>query len=299
MIIIKTSERIKTIISSGVFNLRRQVMELKDLNKIEKPSDSPGKMPVLFLGHGSPMNAIEENEFVEGWRNIGMTLPKPSTVLCISAHWETRGTHVTAMENPKTIHDFGGFPDELYEVQYPAPGNPDLALEIKNLATKTQIGLDEKWGLDHGCWSVVRHLYPNADIPVIQMSMDYYMSAQQHYDLAKELAILRNKGILIIGSGNMVHNLGMVAWNKLNDTYGYDWAIEADEKMKKFILNCDHKQLINYKSQGRSFDLAIPTPDHFLPLLYALALQEKDDTITIFNDKPVGGSLTMTSVKIG
>jgi 4,5-DOPA dioxygenase extradiol len=299
LIIIKTSERIKTIISSGVFNLRRQVMELKDLNKIEKPSDSPGKMPVLFLGHGSPMNAIEENEFVEGWRNIGMTLPKPSTVLCISAHWETRGTHVTAMENPKTIHDFGGFPDELYEVQYPAPGNPDLALEIKNLAAKTQIGLDEKWGLDHGCWSVVRHLYPNADIPVIQMSMDYYMSAQQHYDLAQELVILRNKGILIIGSGNMVHNLGMVAWNKLNDTYGYDWAIEADEKMKKFILNCDHKQLINYKSQGRSFDLAIPTPDHFLPLLYALALQEKDDTITIFNDKPVGGSLTMTSVKIG
>jgi 4,5-DOPA dioxygenase extradiol len=299
LIIIKTSERIKTIISSGVFNLRRQVMELKDLNKIEKPSDSPGKMPVLFLGHGSPMNAIEENEFVEGWRNIGMTLPKPSTVLCISAHWETRGTHVTAMENPKTIHDFGGFPDELYEVQYPAPGNPDLALEIKNLAAKTQIGLDEKWGLDHGCWSVVRHLYPNADIPVIQMSMDYNMSAQQHYDLAQELVILRNKGILIIGSGNMVHNLGMVAWNKLNDTYGYDWAIEADEKMKKFILNCDHKQLINYKSQGRSFDLAIPTPDHFLPLLYALALQEKDDTITIFNDKPVGGSLTMTSVKIG
>jgi 4,5-DOPA dioxygenase extradiol len=228
-----------------------------------------------------------------------MTLPKPSTVLCISAHWETRGTHVTAMENPKTIHDFGGFPDELYEVQYPAPGNPDLALEIKNLAAKTQIGLDEKWGLDHGCWSVVRHLYPNADIPVIQMSMDYNMSAQQHYDLAQELVILRNKGILIIGSGNMVHNLGMVAWNKLNDTYGYDWAIEADEKMKKFILNCDHKQLINYKSQGRSFDLAIPTPDHFLPLLYALALQEKDDTITIFNDKPVGGSLTMTSVKIG
>jgi len=274
-------------------------MNLNDSGNSEKLSVNTVKMPVLFLGHGSPMNAIEENEFVDGWRNIGVTLPKPATVLCISAHWETRGTYVTAMEQPKTIHDFGGFPDELYAVQYPAPGSPGLAKEIKSLVTTTQVGLDDKWGLDHGCWSVVKHLYPDAGIPVIQMSMDYNMSAQQHYDLAKELGILRNKGILIIGSGNMVHNLGMVAWNKLNDTYGYDWAIEAGEKMKNFILNGDHKQLINYKSQGRSFDLAIPSPDHYVPLLYALALQEKNDTITIFNDKPVGGSLTMTSVKIG
>jgi 4,5-DOPA dioxygenase extradiol len=274
-------------------------MKLIDLNKLEKSSDSTVKMPVLFLGHGSPMNAIEENEFVEGWRSIGKTVPKPAAVLCISAHWETRGTYVTAMEKPKTIHDFGGFPDELYEVQYPAPGSPDLAMEIKRLVISTQVGLDDKWGLDHGCWSVVKHLFPNADIPVIQMSMDYNMNAQQHYDLAKELPGFRNKGILIIGSGNMVHNLGMVSWNKLNDIYGYDWAIEANEKMKQYILNGDHKQLINYKSQGRSFDLAIPTPDHYLPLLYALALQDKNDTVTIFNDKPVGGSLTMTSIKIG
>jgi len=274
-------------------------MELDDLKRISKPGDSTAKMPVLFLGHGSPMNAIEENEFVDGWRSIGKTIPKPEAVLCISAHWETRGTYVTAMEKPKTIHDFGGFPDELYEVQYPAPGSPDLAMEIERLVISTQVGLDDKWGLGHGCWSVVKHLFPNADIPVIQMSMDYNMNAQQHYDLAKELPGFRNKGILIIGSGNMVHNLGMVAWNKLNDIYGYDWAIEANEKMKQYILNGDHKQLINYKSQGKSFDLAIPTPDHYLPLLYALALQEKDDTITIFNDKPVGGSLTMTSIKIG
>jgi 4,5-DOPA dioxygenase extradiol len=274
-------------------------MKLNDLNKLEKPSDSTVKMPVLFLGHGSPMNAIEENEFVEGWRSIGKTVPKPAAVLCISAHWETRGTYVTAMEKPKTIHDFGGFPDELYEVQYPAPGSPDLAMEIKRLVISTQVGLDDKWGLDHGCWSVVKHLFPNADIPVIQMSMDYNMNAQQHYDLAKELPGFRNKGILIIGSGNMVHNLGMVSWNKLNDIYGYDWAIEANEKMKQYILNGDHKQLINYKSQGRSFDLAIPTPDHYLPLLYALALQDKNDTVTIFNDKPVGGSLSMTSIRIG
>jgi 4,5-DOPA dioxygenase extradiol len=275
------------------------VKQISGMNKIREPVSNITKMPVLFLGHGSPMNAIEENEFTEGWKSIGKTIPKPAAVLCISAHWETRGTFVTLMEKPKTIHDFGGFPEELYEVQYPAPGNPDLAMEIKNLVTNTQIGLDEKWGLDHGCWSVVRHLYPNADIPVIQMSMDYYMSAQQHYDLANELAIFRNKGILIIGSGNMVHNLGLVDWNKLNDTYGFEWAIEAGEKMKKYILSSDHEQLINYRSQGRAFDLAIPTPDHYLPLLYTMALQDKEDTVYIFNDKPVGGSLTMTSVKIG
>jgi 4,5-DOPA dioxygenase extradiol len=209
------------------------------------------------------------------------------------------GTFVTGMEKPKTIHDFGGFPEELYEVQYPAPGSPELAREIKTVVTKTQVRLDDRWGLDHGCWSVVKHLYPDADIPVVQMSMDYNLSARQHYDLAKELRIFRNKGILIIGSGNMVHNLEMVAWNKLNDNYGYDWAIEAGEKMKKYILNGDHEQLINYKSQGRAFDLAIPTPDHYLPLLYVLALQDKDDNVAIFNDKPVGGSLTMTSGRIG
>jgi len=274
------------------------IMKLNDLNKIAKPLASTAKMPVLFLGHGSPMNAIEENEFTKGWINIGRTVPKPTAVLCISAHWETRGTYVTGMEKPKTIHDFRGFPEELYEVQYPAPGSPELAREMKSLVTKAQLGLDEKWGLDHGCWCVLKHLYPYADIKVLQISMDYYMSSRQHYELAKELQILRKKGVLIIGSGNMVHNLSMVAWNKLNDSYGFDWAIEANKKMKKYILNGDHEQLINYKSQGRAFDLAIPTPDHYLPLLYALALQDKDDKVTIFNDKPVGGSLTMTSIII-
>jgi 4,5-DOPA dioxygenase extradiol len=274
-------------------------MKLNNSNKFDKPVDRTVKMPALFLGHGSPMNAIEENEFTEGWKNIGKTIPNPAAVLCISAHWETMGTFVTGMEKPKTIHDFGGFPEELYEVQYPAPGSPELAREIKTVVTKTQVRLDDRWGLDHGCWSVVKHLYPDADIPVVQMSMDYNLSARQHYDLAKELRIFRNKGILIIGSGNMVHNLRMVAWNKLNDNYGYDWAIEAGEKMKKYILNGDHEQLINYKSQGRAFDLAIPTPDHYLPLLYVLALQDKDDNVAIFNDKPVGGSLTMTSGRIG
>jgi len=270
------------------------------LFNIKENLNKSTKMPILFLGHGSPMNAIEENEFVVGFRNIGKEIPKPNAIICISAHWETNGTFVTAMEIPKTIHDFGGFPKELYEVQYPAPGSPFLADGIKNSIKKTDVGLDEKWGLDHGCWSVVKHLYPDADIPVVELSLDYNQTAQYHYDLSKELAGFRNKGILIIGSGNIVHNLGMVAWDKLNATeYGYDWAIEANEKMKRFILSNDHKSLINYQTQGKAFKLSIPTPEHYLPLLYILALKEPDEKVHIFNDKAVGGSLTMTSVKIG
>ncbi|MFA5815453.1 MAG: 4,5-DOPA dioxygenase extradiol [Bacteroidales bacterium] len=258
------------------------------------------KMPVLFVGHGSPMNAIEDNEFSRSWKEIGKTLPQPYAILCISAHWETRGTFVTAMEKPKTIHDFGGFPQELFDVQYPAPGSPQLAKEIKSTVTKTDVSLDEKWGLDHGTWSVLKRLYPEADVPVVQMSLDFMQAPQYHYDLAKELATLRKNGILIIGSGNMVHNLRMVAWDKVREPeFGFDWAIEANEKMKQFIISGDHKSLINYQSQGKSFNLAIPTPDHYLPLLYTLALQEKNEQISFFNDKPVMGSLTMTSVKIG
>jgi len=270
-----------------------------NLNKLTERFSNTEKMPVLFLGHGSPMNAIEENEFVAGWRNIGKTLPKPSAILCISAHWETRGTYVTAMEKPMTIHDFGGFPKALYNVQYPAPGSPELAKETQEIVHKTEVGLDEKWGLDHGAWSVIKQLYPKADVPVIEMSLDYFQTPQYHYDLAKELAPLREKGVLIIGSGNMVHNLRIVAWDKLNaGEYGYDWALEANDKMKTYILDGNHKELINYKSQGQAFDLAIPTPEHFLPLLYALALKEEIERITFYNDKAVAGSLTMTSVKI-
>ena len=255
--------------------------------------------PLLFLGHGSPLNAIEENQFTEGWRTIAQTIPKPEAILCISAHWETKGTSVTAMEKPKTIHDFGGFPRELYEVQYPASGSPDLAVRIKEAIKKTEIGLDQSWGLDHGCWSVVKHLYPAADVPVIQMSLDYNEPPQYHYELAKELAPFRREGVLIIGSGNMVHNLRMVTWDKMKEPeFGYDWAVEANEKIKSFILSGDHKSLIGYKSQGRAFSLAIPTPEHFLPLLYILALKEEGEDITFFNDAPVMGSLTMTSVKI-
>lgn len=277
---------------TGVF------MKMNALHSITDSMDSTEKMPVLFLGHGSPMNAIEENEFVQGFRNVARSLPRPKAILCISAHWETKGTFVTAMEHPKTIHDFGGFPEALFKVQYPAPGSPQLAKETSELVQKTCVGLDDKWGLDHGAWSVIKHLYPNADIPVIQMSLDYYQTIQYHYELAQELLALRRKGILIIGSGNIVHNLRMVAWNRLNENFGYDWAIEANDKIKKLIQQGDHKQLIQYQSLGQAFSLSIPTPEHYLPLLYTLALIEKTDDISFFNDAPVAGSLFMTSVKI-
>jgi len=291
--------RNKFLKSLAVLPIAGTAMKLNILRKVVEPFSSTEKIPVLFLGHGNPMNAIEENEFVEGFRKIALNIPKPNAILCISAHWETKGTFVTAMENPSTIHDFGGFPKELFAVNYPAPGSPELAIETKSLVQKTQVELDDKWGLDHGAWYVIKHLYPNADVPIVQMSLDYNQSPQFHYDLAQELKSLRKKGVLIIGSGNMVHNLGLVAWRRLNETFGFDWAIEAGEKMKHFIINGDHKPLINFRSQGKAFDLAIPTPEHYLPLLYSLAVKDEKDPINLFNDKAVAGSLTMTSVKIG
>lgn len=256
------------------------------------------KMPVLFIGHGSPINGIEDNEFSLRWKALAKNIPQPKAVLCISAHWLTKGTFVTAMNQPRTIHDFGGFPKALYDVQYPAPGNPDLAKETKQLIKSTTIGLDHEWGLDHGTWTVIRHMYPEATIPVLQLSIDYSKPAQYHYDLAKELAELRKKGVLIVGSGNMVHNLGMVAFDKIESGYGYDWAIEMNDVFKKKISAGDHKALINYESLSKSAKLAIPTPDHYYPLIYSLAFQEKNEEAQFFNDKAVGGSITMTSVKI-
>ena len=256
------------------------------------------KMPILFLGHGNPMNAIEENEFVKGFREIGAEIPRPTAILCISAHWETRGTFVTSMEKPETIHDFGGFPRELYEVEYPAPGSPEMAREVMEIVTKTKIEPDYQWGLDHGAWSVIKHLYPDASVPVVQLSLDYTKPAEYHYQLAQELSPLREKGVLIIGSGNMIHNLRRAAWDKLNDQFVYDWAIEADTLMKKYIQEENHQELIDYTAQGESFRLSIPTPEHYLPLLYILALKEKQESITIFNDKIVAGLLSMASLKI-
>jgi len=257
------------------------------------------KMPVLFIGHGSPMNGIEDNEFSQYWEKLGKEIPEPKAVLVISAHWLTKGTHITAMEHPKTIHDFGGFPKELFAVQYPAPGSPTIAKETAALVQQTNVGLDHDWGLDHGTWTVVRHIYPDANIPVLQLSIDYNKPASYHYSLAKELQALRKKGVLIMGSGNMVHNLRMVAWDKMDvPNYGYDWAQEMNETFKKLIRSKDHAPLMNYETMGPAAKLAIPTPDHYYPLIYTLGLQDNKDEVVFFNDKLVAGSLTMTSVKI-
>ena len=275
-------------------------MRYNEINQLMAFGENTPRMPVLFVGHGSPMNAIEENEFSKVWENLGKSLPRPKAILCISAHWETKGTFVTAVQKPQTIHDFGGFPKALFDVQYPAPGSPELAYETKRTITKTEVGLDDNWGLDHGAWSVIRRIYPEADVPVIEMSLDYSQAPQYHYELAKELSTLRNKGVLIIGSGNIVHNLGMVAWGKMNEPeYGFDWALQANDTFKRLINSNNHTELINYTALGREVQLAVPSPEHYLPLLYALALKEKEETVSIFNDKAVMGSLTMTSVLIG
>ena len=275
-------------------------MTINDLNNLKHSSTDTGRMPVLFVGHGSPMYVIEENEFTRTWEKLGEIIPTPKAIICISAHWETRGTHVTSMQHPPTIHDFGGFPRELYEIQYPAPGDPELAKETIETFIGSKVIADEKWGLDHGAWSVIRRMYPKAEIPVIQMSLDYTKSPKEHYDLAKELTQFRDKGVLVIGSGNMVHNLQKVSWDKPDDEeYGFDWSIEANDKFKTLILENKYNELINYKQLGTAVQMAVPTPDHYLPLLYALALKTENEEISFFNDKAVMGSLTMTSLKIG
>jgi 4,5-DOPA dioxygenase extradiol len=271
-------------------------VQLNQLNKITSSFAITEIMPLLFVGHGSPMNAIEQNEFAKEWGQIGKTLPKPNAILCISAHWETNGTMITAMEKPPTIHDFGGFPQALFDVNYSAPGSPALAQQTKELITKTEVKFDNSWGLDHGCWSVVKNMYPNADIPVIEMSMDYTKPPQWHYQLAKELSSLRDKGVLILGSGNMVHNLRIMDWHSPDK--GFDWAEEANSKLKKLILNNEHEQLMSYNSIGTEMKLAIPTPEHYMPLMYILGLKKENENVSFFNDKTMMGSISMTSVKI-
>lgn len=257
------------------------------------------QMPVLFIGHGSPMNAIEDNEFTTAWKTIAKTIPKPKAILCISAHWETNGTFVTAMEKPKTIHDFGGFPKALFDTEYPAPGSKWLADETKKIITSTKVGLDEAWGLDHGSWSVLKQLYPAADIPVIELSLDHTKDAQYHFDLAQQLAGLRKKGVLIVGSGNMVHNFSYANFNSTGlSPMALDWAIEANNNFKQLITDNDFKPLINYKNYSKAFQLSAPTPEHYLPMLYAVALRGKNEKVSFFNDKVVGASFSMTSLKI-
>lgn len=264
------------------------------VNLFNKEKFSEAIMPVLFVGHGNPMNAIEKNEYNTSWNALGKNLPKPKAILCVSAHWLTSGTKVTAMEQPKTIHDFGGFPDELFAQQYPAKGSPEFAKETQALITKTKVQSDFEWGLDHGTWSVLLPMFPQADIPVYQLSIDYSKPPQYHYELAKELAELRKRGVLIVGSGNIVHNLRMIDWNGK----AFDWAIEFDEKIKKHIDEKNHNEIINYEKLGKLAQLAVPTNDHYLPLLYSLALQDKKDSVKYFNDKCEMGSISMRSLII-
>lgn len=256
--------------------------------------------PTLFIGHGSPMNAIEQNEFSNKWGEIAQNFDVPKAIICISAHWLTRGTFVTAMEQPKTIHDFGGFPQALFDVQYPAPGSVDVAYWTQEVIHNAHVKDDHEWGLDHGTWSVLKNMYPDASIPVIQLSIDYGKPLSYHFQLAHELKVLRKKGVLIIGSGNMVHNLGMVAWDKINSPgFGFDWALEIDSIFKQKIENRDYQSLVNWTSLHKQISLAVPTLDHYIPLIYSVGLSEKEDEISFFNDKAVAGSLTMTSVQFG
>lgn len=247
-------------------------------------------MPLLFVGHGNPMNAIEDNTYSRSWREMATKLPKPKAILCVSAHWETSGTFVTAMKSPRTIHDFGGFPQALFDAQYPAPGSPEVAQETAKEVKKTTVGLDEKWGLDHGTWSVLLPMYPKADIPVLQLSLDYTQPPEYHYELAKELTKLRERGVLILGSGNIVHNLRMMKWNGGS----YDWAEEFDAVAKEHIASGDHKPLIEYEKLGNAAKLSIPTNEHYLPMLYILALAGKS-TPTFFNETLDLGSVSMRS----
>ena len=253
------------------------------------------KMPVLFIGHGSPMNAIENNEFSLAWAQVGKSMPRPKAILCVSAHWETAGTHVTAMEHPKTIHDFYGFPQPLYQVKYPAPGSPDLARLAQKTVRGTQVLLDEERGLDHGAWAVLCRMFPEADIPVVQLGLDRTKEPAFHYNLGIELKALRDQGVLIVGSGNMVHNLGVMAWQDM----AFDWAVEFHEKLRHLILAGDHDAMIHYRELGKAARLSIPTNEHYLPMLYVLALQDKEDRIDMFTDKVTLGSISMRSLRIG
>jgi 4,5-DOPA dioxygenase extradiol len=256
-------------------------------------------MPVLFVGHGSPMNAIEDNEFSQSWATLAAALPPPRAILCISAHWETPGTQVTAMAHPRTIHDFYGFPEALYQIQYPAPGAPALARRTQQLVQHARVELDEQWGLDHGTWSVLRRMYLQADVPTYQMSLDYARDAAGHYALARELRPLRDEGVLIIGSGNIVHNLAAMRL----DASAYDWAIEFDRRVQALLLARDHQALIDYQGLGPSARWAVPTPEHYLPLLYAIALQDADEPISFStgasSEPVVYGSISMRALAIG
>jgi 4,5-DOPA dioxygenase extradiol len=256
-------------------------------------------MPVVFFGHGNPMNALLRNAYTQGWAAIGTDVPRPKAVLAVSAHWYLPGTRVTAMPAPRTIHDFGGFPSALYEVSYPAPGDPDLARRIQALLAPTPVGLDERhWGLDHGTWSVLRHVFPDAGVPCLQLSIDETQPAEFHYELGRRLASLRDEGVLVIGSGNLVHNLHAYAWGQ-HDVEPFDWAMRFEARARELLARGEDGPLVAYETLGRDAILSVPTPDHYLPLLYVMALRRENEPVTFPVDGFDGGSVSMLTVRIG
>jgi 4,5-DOPA dioxygenase extradiol len=256
------------------------------------------RMPAIFFGHGNPMNAVMNNSYTESWAAIGASIPRPKAILCVSAHWYLPGTFLTAMDAPQTIHDFGGFPRELFEVEYPASGDPELARRVQELLAPVPAGLSQEWGLDHGTWSVLCHVYPNADIPVVQLSIDETRPPEFHHDVGRRLQPLRDEGVLVIGSGNMIHNLHAYAWGKHN-VEPFDWAVRFETLARRLLLAGDDAPLVDYEALGRDALLAAPTPDHYLPLLYVLGLRHDDDIVSFPVEGFDGGSISMLSVQLG
>lgn len=260
--------------------------------------DKVHRMPAIFFGHGNPLNALQSNEWTEGWTRIGDSIPRPKAIVCVSAHWYLPATLVTATERPRTIHDFGGFPRELYEVEYPAPGDAELAARVRDLLAPVPAGLDNRWGLDHGTWSVLCHVFPGADVPVVQLSIDETQPAAFHYELARRLAPLRDEGVLVMGSGNLVHNLHTYAWGR-RKVEPFDWAVRFEERARELLRAGDHTPLVNYESLGADARLSAPTPDHYLPLLYVIAQRREDDEVSFPVEGFDGGSISMLTIQIG
>ena len=255
-------------------------------------------MPVIFFGHGNPMNALSKNVYTDGWISLGKSIPRPKAVLAVSAHWYIPACAVTANFNPRTIHDFGGFPRELYQVEYPAPGSPELARQVKDLLAPVSVALDESWGLDHGTWAVLTHVFPNADIPVVQLSIDERQPSMFHYELGKRLAPLREEGVLVIGSGNIVHNLHTYAWGK-REVQPFDWVVRFEKHVRGSLSKGDDAQVVTYESFGRDATLSVPTPDHYLPLLYLLGLRKDKEHVSFPVQGVDGGSISMLAVQMG
>jgi 4,5-DOPA dioxygenase extradiol len=273
-------------------------MKLPDLQKITSDFDATDRMPVLFIGHGSPMNAMYDNGFTQTLTNTGSKLQKPTAIMVVSAHWETRGTFVSANPAPKTIYDFGGFPDEMYKMKYEPSGHPALAKEVADLGINYHIQQDHAMGLDHGAWTVLKHMYPKQDIPVFQLSIDYTKPASYHFELATALKKMRERGVLILASGNIVHNLRRVDFQNL-DAKPFDWAAEFDEIAKDKLVNQDFQALVNYQQLGPSAQMAIPSPDHYLPLIYTIGMAEKTENVSFIYEGMQHGSISMRCLQFG